>query len=156
MKYDLPLRMERSGVEHGIAGGYQLDALLRGWARSGRGIVPGSIPKNGSLVLDAAAGSGIVTWRVGEEMLEHVRRDRSGSGTVSGTVFGAMPPPLRHRFAPASTSCRFLSSLVCSPDCDAWRDYLPKPRKNMMLRPKVTARDIWPPPCPHGDHDVQR
>jgi hypothetical protein len=24
--------MERSSVEHDIAGGYQLDALLRGWA----------------------------------------------------------------------------------------------------------------------------
>lgn len=61
--------MERS-VEHDIAGGYQLDALLRGWApqrawhRARLDLVAHVLPpKNGSLILDAAAGSGIMTWR---------------------------------------------------------------------------------------------
>jgi len=62
--------MERSRVEHDIAGGYQLDALLRGWApqrawhRARLDLVAHLLPpRNGSLILDAAAGSGIVTWR---------------------------------------------------------------------------------------------
>jgi len=62
--------MERSSVEHDIAGGYQLDALLRGWApqrawhRARLDLVAHVLPpRNGSLILDAAAGSGIVTWR---------------------------------------------------------------------------------------------
>jgi ubiquinone/menaquinone biosynthesis C-methylase UbiE len=62
--------MDRSSIEHDIAGGYQLDALLRGWApqrawhRARLDLVAHVLPPiNGSLVLDAAAGSGIVTWR---------------------------------------------------------------------------------------------
>jgi len=65
--------MERSSVEHDIAGGYQLDALLRGWApqrawhRARLDLVAHVLPPvNGSLILDAAAGSGIVTWRFPE------------------------------------------------------------------------------------------
>jgi SAM-dependent methyltransferase len=62
----------RSGVEHQIASGYQLDALLRGWApqrawhRARLDLVAHVLPPDaGSLVLDAAAGSGIVTWKFG-------------------------------------------------------------------------------------------
>jgi ubiquinone/menaquinone biosynthesis C-methylase UbiE len=65
--------MAGSSVEHDIAGGYQLDALLRGWApqrawhRARLDLVAHVLPpKNGSLILDAAAGSGIVTWRFPE------------------------------------------------------------------------------------------
>lgn len=62
--------MARSSVEHDIRGGYQLDALLRGWApqrawhRARLDLVAHVLPPvGGSLMLDAAAGSGIVTWR---------------------------------------------------------------------------------------------
>jgi ubiquinone/menaquinone biosynthesis C-methylase UbiE len=62
--------MAPASIEHDIAGGYQLDALLRGWApqrawhRARLDLVAHVLPPaNGSLVLDAAAGSGIVTWR---------------------------------------------------------------------------------------------
>jgi SAM-dependent methyltransferase len=62
----------RSGVEHQIASGYQLEALLRGWApqrawHRARLELVGHVlpPDDGSLVLDAAAGAGIVTWKFG-------------------------------------------------------------------------------------------
>src|SRR2546428_5486117 len=62
--------MARSAIEYEIAGGYQLEALLRGWGpqrawhRARLDLVAHVLPPtNGSLVLDAAAGSGIVTWR---------------------------------------------------------------------------------------------
>ena len=62
--------MAQPSVEHEIAGGYQLDALLRGWApqrawhRARLDLVAHVLPPtNASLILDAAAGSGIVTWR---------------------------------------------------------------------------------------------
>jgi SAM-dependent methyltransferase len=65
--------MVQPSVEHDIAGGYQLDALLRGWApqrawhRARLDLVAHVLPPaNGSLILDAAAGSGIVTWRFPE------------------------------------------------------------------------------------------
>ena len=58
------------GVENTIAGGYQLDALLRGrafqraWHRARLDLVEHVLPPAAnSLVLDAAAGSGIITWR---------------------------------------------------------------------------------------------
>jgi ubiquinone/menaquinone biosynthesis C-methylase UbiE len=70
MRYDSPAAVGRSSVEHDIAGGYQLDALLRGWApqrawhRARLDLVAHVLrPVDGSLILDAAAGSGIVTWR---------------------------------------------------------------------------------------------
>jgi ubiquinone/menaquinone biosynthesis C-methylase UbiE len=62
--------MAGSTVEHDIAGGYQFDALLRGWApqrawhRARLDLVAHVLPPaSGALVLDAAAGSGILTWR---------------------------------------------------------------------------------------------
>jgi ubiquinone/menaquinone biosynthesis C-methylase UbiE len=62
--------MAFSSIEHDIAGGYQLDALLRGWApqrawhRARLDLVAHVLPPAaGSLVLDAASGSGIVAWR---------------------------------------------------------------------------------------------
>jgi ubiquinone/menaquinone biosynthesis C-methylase UbiE len=65
--------MGRSSIEHEIAGGYQLEALRRGWApqrawhRARLDLVAHVLPPvNGSLILDAAAGSGIVTWRFPE------------------------------------------------------------------------------------------
>jgi len=58
------------GVENTIAGAYQIDALLRGrafqraWHRARLDLVEHVLPPAGdSLVLDAAAGSGIMTWR---------------------------------------------------------------------------------------------
>jgi len=60
----------RGYVEDSIPGGYQLDALQRGWRfqrawhRSRLELVQYLLPPTGDgLVLDAAAGSGIVTWR---------------------------------------------------------------------------------------------
>ena len=65
--------MAGASIEHEIAGGYQLDALLRGWApqrawhRARLDLVAHVLPPAiGSLVLDAAAGSGIVTWKFPE------------------------------------------------------------------------------------------
>jgi ubiquinone/menaquinone biosynthesis C-methylase UbiE len=65
--------MAGSSIEHDIAGGYQFDALLRGWApqrawhRARLDLVAHVLPPtSGSLVLDAAAGSGILTWRFPE------------------------------------------------------------------------------------------
>jgi SAM-dependent methyltransferase len=59
-------------IEHQIPGGYQLDALLRGWAfqrawhRARLDLVARVLPPaNDGLALDAAAGSGIVTWKFG-------------------------------------------------------------------------------------------
>jgi ubiquinone/menaquinone biosynthesis C-methylase UbiE len=68
--------MQGSSVEHDIAGGYQLDALLRGWApqrawhRARLDLVAHVLPpKSGSLILDAAAGSGLITWRFPESRI---------------------------------------------------------------------------------------
>src|SRR2546427_6189911 len=68
--------MAGSSIDHDIAGGYQLDALLRGWApqrawhRARLDLVAHVLPPgNGSLVLDAAAGSGILTWRFPESQI---------------------------------------------------------------------------------------
>lgn len=59
-----------TSVEYEIAGGYQLDALLRGsplqraWHRARLDLIERVLPPTtDSLVLDAAAGSGIVTWK---------------------------------------------------------------------------------------------
>jgi SAM-dependent methyltransferase len=63
-------RPPRGGVEAGIPGDYQLRALHHGWRlqrawHRGRLDLVASVlpPAQGGLVLDAAAGSGILTWR---------------------------------------------------------------------------------------------
>src|SRR5262245_33902602 len=68
-----PHAIDPATVEQHIAGGYQLDALLRGrafqraWHRARLDLVKQLLPPaaNG-LVLDAAAGSGTVTWQFGQ------------------------------------------------------------------------------------------
>jgi len=62
--------MAHDSVEQSIAGGYQIDALLRGWRfqrawhRARLDLVARLLPPApDALVLDAAAGAGIVTWR---------------------------------------------------------------------------------------------
>ena len=99
--------MDRSSIEHDIAGGYQLDALLRGWApqrawhRARLDLVAHVLPPaNGSLVLDAAAGSGIVTWRFPESNIvstdmrvsacRFVRTHTPGARTTAAEL-GALP-----------------------------------------------------------------
>jgi ubiquinone/menaquinone biosynthesis C-methylase UbiE len=66
----IPGTTDRLSVEHQIPGGYQLDALLRGrpfqraWHRARLDLVEHVLPPaKGSLVLDAAAGSGMITWK---------------------------------------------------------------------------------------------
>jgi ubiquinone/menaquinone biosynthesis C-methylase UbiE len=65
-----------ASVEHTIPGGYQLEALLRGWRfqrawhRARLDLVASLLPpRSGSLALDAAAGSGILTWRFPAERI---------------------------------------------------------------------------------------
>jgi len=99
--------MGRSSVEHDIAGGYQLDALLRGWApqrawhRARLDLVAHVLPPvAGALILDAAAGSGIVTWKfrapeiVSTDMrvsaCHVVRRHTPGARAVAAEL-GALP-----------------------------------------------------------------
>jgi ubiquinone/menaquinone biosynthesis C-methylase UbiE len=99
--------MGGSSVEHDIAGGYQLDALLRGWAlqrawhRARLDLVAHVLPPvDGSLMLDAAAGSGIVTWKFREPAIvstdvrvtacQAVRTHTPGARAVAAEL-GALP-----------------------------------------------------------------
>jgi ubiquinone/menaquinone biosynthesis C-methylase UbiE len=99
--------MAGASIEHEIAGGYQLDALLRGWApqrawhRARLDLVAHVLPPAiGSLVLDAAAGSGIVTWKFPEANVistdmrvsacRFVRTHTPGARTTAAEL-GALP-----------------------------------------------------------------
>ncbi len=101
--------MGDSSVEHQIAGAYQIDALLRGWRfqrawhRARLDLVAHLLPPDpGARVLDAASGSGIVTWRfraphiVSADMRvsggQAVRAHTPGARAVAATL-DALPFP---------------------------------------------------------------